>query len=512
MTEKDLKKLFEEKLGGMDHEFNPSNWEAFEQMADPAEPLSEQEFKNLFEDKLSEVSFEFNEKNWEAFEQMTDPQEPLSEQEYKKLFRDKLAKATFPFNPDNWEAMEDELGPEKGMSGQEMQSLFQKKTSESNFAFNPENWSRMEAILDQRSRKPFAFFWRSAAAILVSAGLAIAMLWQQDLTSGKLVLPENEISEELISPEANDQGPLNPSMKSSEQGSSQSPDAIATNVAAMSEQSAPLNTGGQNQTSNNQDLLASESAEALNYKALNIPPRGIDDAALFFGPSSNGLRPLFFESEDAGPAQDLAHYVPQTYTHLNMLAGPALSTALNGKMGTPGWQIGLELEYGWNDKASLSLGLIYNRSGDIGLETLQDSTFFGLGRTEVQTHRHYKNLSSLRLPLNYRYKLNSKHSFGVGLNTDLLLRVTMDQTKTTQVFKQDPQVEHSAFNQKMDSFESLNFSAAFSYRFQFSERLSVALSYALPLNDISRDNIQGFEANHRPAQTNLQLRYRLFGE
>ena len=56
----------------------------------------------------------------------------------------------------------------------------------------------------------------------------------------------------------------------------------------------------------------------------------------------------------------------------------------------------------------------------------------------------------------------------------------------------------------------MNFSASLSYEFQYSERLSFALSYALPLNDITQDQAQNFAADHRPGQANLQLRYLLF--
>ena len=65
--------------------------------------MTEKDLKKLFEEKLEGQNFEFNEANWEAFEQMSDPGEPMSEQEFKKLFRDKLAQASFPFNPANWD-------------------------------------------------------------------------------------------------------------------------------------------------------------------------------------------------------------------------------------------------------------------------------------------------------------------------------------------------------------------------------------------------------------------------
>ena len=56
--------------------------------------------------------------------------------------------------------------------------LFDKKINQSQFAYNPDNWARMEAILDQKGRKPLAFYWRSAAAILAAAGISSLLLFQ----------------------------------------------------------------------------------------------------------------------------------------------------------------------------------------------------------------------------------------------------------------------------------------------------------------------------------------------
>ncbi|MCR9152856.1 MAG: hypothetical protein NXI09_02000 [Bacteroidetes bacterium] len=539
MKEQDLKKLFDQKLGAADFEFNPSNWDAFEQMADPQEAMSEQEYKKLFKDKMAQSSFAFNPGNWEAFEQMTNPQEPLSEQAYKKLFRDKLAQLNFPFNPANWDAMEDELGPENGMTGAEMQTLFQKKASQSSFAFNPENWSRMEAILDQKVSKPLAYFWRSAAAILIFAGIAWSMLWQGG--SPNLNLP---IEAELVNqaPKASDQDLLKGSPNSSEAPSKETLQERQIEESALSSNSVPTSNSVQatippidqgpssprtrSAAPNQSGLALANDSEFANstiegpsdleqaqqniYSAIQLPTKEIQAWNTFTSLVPGSLKDLNFDPSPFVKNKDL--YVPQAYSKLYLLAGPAFSAPMNGKMGSPGWQLGLEYEYGWNEKSALSTGVIYNRSGDIGLETVHDSTFFGLGRTDIQTHRHYKSLSSIRIPLNYRYNFAPKQSFGFGLNTDILVSVRMDQTKTTQVFKQDPRVEEQAFNQMMESFEPVNFSAHFSYQYQYSPRLSFAFTYALALNDISRDQAQNFEADHRPGQANLQLRYRLFEE
>lgn len=535
MKEQDLKKLFDQKLGAADFEFNPSNWDAFEQMADPQEALSEQEYKKLFKDKMAQSSFAFNPANWEAFEQMTNPQEPLSEQAYKKLFRDKLAQLNFPFNPANWDALEDELGPENGMTGAEMQALFQNKTAQSSFAFNPENWSRMEAILDQKAIKPLAYFWRSAAAILIFAGIAWSMLWQggssnlnlpneADLLNQAPISSDQDLLKASSTPneapakesfqKTQTEGSTLPSTSGSAQGNippiTQGPSSLAANSADPNQPGLAL--AHDSELANNTKVAPANLKEDQQniYSAIQAPTKGINAWNTFTSLAPGSLKDL-----NLGPVPFVKNkdpYVPQAYSKLYLLAGPGLSAPMNGKMGSPGWQLGLEYEYGWNEKSALSAGVVYNRSGDIGLETVHDSTFFGLGRTDIQTHRHYKSLSSIRIPLSYRYNFAPKQSFGFGLNTDILVSVRMDQTKTTQVFKQDTRVEEQAFNQMMESFEPVNFSAHFSYQYQYSPRLSFAFTYALALNDISRDQAQNFEADHRPGQANLQLRYRLFEE
>lgn len=507
MTEKDLQKLFEEKLAGMDFEFNPANWEAFEQMADPGQPLSEQEFSQLFKGKEADASFAFNPANWEAFEQMSSPQEPLSEQEFKKLFREKMPQANFPFNPANWEAMEEELGPENGMTGAEFQSLFQNKAAESRFAFNPENWARMEAILDQRAVRPLAYFWRSAAAILLMAALSTGVLWQNQKPTATPL--EEGIVQEGITPATKATTTKNASpVQFEEQNESLSSEAPSTPTTSNDIAQVPPTTPIV--TTPYQAPLNSEPrrSKVVAYQIENTEPASFVNQYL----SLPSLSEAFVSApETVWPSLEKEPYIPQAYSRIYLVAGPAVSSPMNGKMGSPGWQAGLEYEYGWSKASAISTGLIYNRSGDIGLETMHDSTFFGLGRTDVQTHRHYKNLSSLRIPLNYRYSF-ANHGFGIGFNTDVLLNVNMDETKTTTVFKQDPVVETTSYSQPMETFSPVNFSASLSYYYQYNERLSLALSYAFALNDLTNDNAQNFEAEHRPGQANLQLRYRLFEE
>lgn len=488
--------------------------------------MTEKELKKLFEQKMEGMDFEFNESNWASFEQMTDPQEPLSEQAFKKLFRDKLAQASFPFNPENWEALEMDLGPENGLSETELQALFDKKISESEFAFNPENWTRMEAILDQRARKPLAFFWRSAAAIFIAAGLSALSLWQTGGLEAKQLPLENSIS--LESPKQ-----IIPTLESTEPANLVTPEQSATNeplsnsnpnpVASQEIQSsentnpasaaAPIYASVESETyiQDNRALISGARPIGRSKKVeqvLSLPASDIEKPSLELPEYS--IANVGFADLSAAAAPIEEPYIPQRYSKIIAMAGPSLSQAMNGTIGSPGYQAGIEYEYGLNKRAAFRTGLVYAKSGDIGIETKHDSTFFGLGRTEVETYRHYKSLKTLQIPVNFQYQVLPQHRFGVGLQTDILLSVVMDQTKTTTVFKQDPKIEESHFDQAMNSFEPIFVSAQFSYEYQYSDRLSLSLSYSLPLNDITNDEVQYFDADHRPGQANLQLRYLLF--
>ena len=489
--------------------------------------MTEKELHKLFADKLKGHSFPFNEKAWQSMEQMLDPQEPLSEIEYTKLFNDKLAATTFPFNPANWDEMELKLNEEQGaMSQEELKNLFENKLQSQSFAFNPANWERMEAILDSNAKKPLLYFWRSVAAILIFAASALGFYYnQQHPLSSPAVFEsvaarpaKNSPSPSLIQPPA-----ANPSQQSADSNIPQEgklpasavpfniiiPPAVAASTLAASGQkpvgaiSTLLNSLAPLASNENQAplLLADNSkGEYRNWKA--------------FTPKSSALSIIAYQefayqalNSDA-PKQI---YVPVNYSKISLQGGPSVNPAYNGSTGT-GFFAGLEYEYGFNDRISLSAGLIYNYGGDMGIESISDSTFFGLARTDVETHSHYKNMSSLRMPISFNIKVYPKHSISVGAYADALIAVTMDEQKTTTIFKQDPKVENSSGLAPENSFANYSGGAHFAYTYQYSERLSIGLSQQYGFNDLTNDKHQNFGKHHQTSQTNLVLKYSIWNQ
>lgn len=467
--------------------------------------MTDKELQILFEKKLAEWNIPFNEANWEAFTQMSDPAEPMSEQEFRKLYKDKITEASFQFNPSAWEALEEELGPEGGMSDEEMRNLFENKVSPSAFAFNKQNWNRMEHLLEEQERSPFAFYWRSMAAVFVMA-LGSLLFLQSD--NGGLI--EQNVKPVSSTIPKIEQEPLSQELQAEESLENITNTVVVPASPANSENQAslPPQTYIAQTTSNDgsQEVISTiQTQEHSTVPAVAGNPYSWTPFASISA-SNFALRP--FEIAEVSAPAPVEPYIPATFSKIYALGGPNINPGFNGSMGA-GFQAGLVYEYGINKVSSLELGVIYNQSA-IGLETMSDSTFFGLGRTDVNTHRHYKNLGTLRVPLSYRFNFMDKHSISAGAYVDVLIQVAMDETVTTTIFKQNPKVEERSYRQAMKSFESFTYGASLSYNYQYSERMSMGLSYNLTLSDITNNHAIGFEGNHRPEQISLQLKYRIF--
>lgn len=460
---------------------------------------------------MAEWDIPFNEANWEAFTQMNDPSQPLSEQEFRKLYKDKLNAASFQFNPSAWEEMEAQLGPEGGMSDEEMRQLFEKKVNESAFAFNSENWSRMEHLLDEQARRPLAYYWRSVAAILLLA-LSTSLLWWPSLSVQK-----NDVSSPTnmdgIQPQASE---INSNSELPQEPGSVPPTTplersipingdVASGGGEVPPSSVAAQTSMYQQGPSLTDQLKQLNTNAVAHVSSSYLP--LVALASIQAPKFE-VRAFLEDLPKKAFTNQKPEYVPVTYSSLYAVGGPNLSPGFNGQMGSA-FSAGLVYEYGLNEFSSFELGVVYNQAA-VGIETLSDSTFFGLSSTNINTHRHYKNVASLRIPVSYRLKLDGRHSFNLGLYADAMLQVKMDEKVTTTIFKQEPRIESRAYNQPMNSFESFNFGANFGYSYQYSDRLSLGLSYNLGLSDITKDHASGFESDHRPEQLSIDLRYRLF--
>jgi hypothetical protein len=494
--------------------------------------MTEKELHKLFADKLKSNSFPFNEKAWESMEQMLDPQEPLSEMEYSKLFKDKLSTASFAYNPANWDEMELKLNEAQGaMSQEEMKNLFQTKLQSQNFKFNPANWERMEAILDTKAKKTLFYFWRSAAAILIFAASVLAFNYTQQAplisspSKQNISLSPKQNDPAVLSPQTEIPANLSPELSPQAEEIATTilhPTSTPAQIPATSPAKAilpPSNTiTGENLASLATAELATNlvspfTEDAPQEETLLANNAGIDNRDwrdLSINPASMSLTEQATNNAftvAAPPSKDV--YVPMNYSKISLQGGPSLNPAYNGSTGT-GFFAGLEYEYGFNERISVSAGLIYNYGGDMGIESISDSTFFGLARTDVETHSHYKKMSALRLPISFNVKFNSKHSFSAGAYADAVIAVSMDQQKTTTIFKQDPKVEKMSGQAPDNSFTNYSGGLHLAYTYQYSKHLSIGLSQQYGLVDLTNDHQQNFSKHHQTSQTNLVLKYSIW--
>lgn len=494
--------------------------------------MTEKELHKLFADKLKSNSFPFNEKAWESMEQMLDPQEPLSEMEYSKLFKDKLSAASFAYNPANWDEMELKLNEAQvAMSQEEMKNLFQTKLQSQNFNFNPANWERMEAILDTKAKKTLFYFWRGAAAILIFAASVLAFNYTQQApltispAEQNISLSPKLNTPAVVSPQTEIPANLRP------EASNQAEDIATTNfqltsTPAKSPVASPtkaiLPPSNNNTGENFASLAAAERAtnsvspftgdapleETLLANQAGIDRRdwrdlSIDPARMSLTKqATNNAFSLFSSSSKEV-------YVPTNFSKISLQGGPSINPAYNGSTGT-GFFAGLEYEYGFNERISVSAGLIYNYGGDMGIESISDSTFFGLARTDVETHSHYKNMSAIRLPISFNLKFNPKHSFSIGAYADVVIAMSMEQQKTTTIFKQDPKVEKMSGQAPDNSFTNYSGGLHLAYTYQYSKYLSIGFSQQYGLVDLSNDHQQNLSKHHQTSQTNLVLKYSIW--
>ena len=102
------------------------------------------------------------------------------------------------------------------------------------------------------------------------------------------------------------------------------------------------------------------------------------------------------------------------------------------------------------------------------------------------------------------------HSLSAGAYLESLLTVRMDMTRTTETFKGDVDTDKHSNNEQRPEFNTLNYGLQMAYFYQVYPQLSIGLRVNYGLSDLTNNQHQHFQHNHRLLQTDLTLRYRLF--
>lgn len=417
------------------------------------------------------------------------------------------------------------------MTDKELDQLLKAKLAGKTYPYNPANWKAMEAMLNKAQAPSTPLFWRQTAAILLlTLLLAIPLLWQ-NVDNAPLKAPAtkqpltntNGAAKNQLMPD--DQAPANATNNAVE---SQQPTVVHNNKPAAVNSGT---TARQNQasTESNPSSAGMAFAESGSGNAANTTAK---EEAL---PASQGA-PIYLAVSDKQTQALLTDYrfplrlMPPTLSEapatpspfdpkalakfdnrheFSVQAGPSINQAYNNQTGT-GWQLGVHYRYRATAQLALSTSLNYVRTGDIGISTTADSVFFGFGRTEVRTEKQYRQISSIRIPLKAEYSISPKHIVTGGAFADVVTAVQMDMQKTTKPYKADPRVENHSSAKPRNEFSNVNFGATLGYFYRYDPRLSFGLNINYSLTDLTNNNYQKFEGDHRLLQSELVIRYRLF--
>jgi hypothetical protein len=406
----------------------------------------------------------------------------------------------------------------------ELDQLFKSKLGSAQAQpFSAANWAAMESVLNADAKAPVIAFWRQAAIIIGFAGLVgIGLLWQ----------PISNKNPQSVQPVVNT---TNPQL---EQGNTvtKAPESTPEKVNQFDEPAqekpkentpksqinapAPINSNppllataddSRDANANSVDKIGAISRESATFIA-PISPSAFTELGLPAETTSlNKLKPLTpLETTQAIIPVDisvLARY--QKRQEFYLTGGPLVNSSYGSQNGT-GFNAGLGYRYRLNSKLALTAEAIYNQTGDMGLLIETDSVFFGFGRTEVNTQRHYKNVGSLRFPVAFEYNLSPAHSLSAGTYVESVVNVSMDMTRKTETFKGDVDTRKHSNNQQRPEFNNFNYGLQMAYFYQVYPQLSIGLRVNYGLSDLTNNQHQHFQQNHRLLQTDLTLRYRLF--
>lgn len=386
------------------------------------------------------------------------------------------------------------------MSDKELDKLFRDKLQEAEFAYNPGNWAAMEEVLDADDKR-LTFYWRQAAAILLFGALLSIPLWRSGFSLNSSPDPQpvstTPAEKSLPSPSTPPSAPPTKTPKETESLQ----DLI--NAPESKAESAPMAVAIP-ERAQSEKAASAPSMSRQTYAALP----GLDGRAVVpLSPSEASL--ALWPWLAAEPLLGEARSPVFSGGHFFLEAGPVLNQSYQGAAGT-GWSAGLGWRRPLGRNMALETGLYYNQTGDVGIRSRSDSVFFGFGRTEVSTRKAFRQMGSLRLPLQLSVQLRARHHLQVGAYYDYILRQAMDMEVHTQAFKADLDVEKHHSNERQAEFQPHQYGILLGYRYQMDARLSLGLRLQYGLSDLTSPEYPSLAGHHQLWQSDLYLRYRLF--
>ncbi len=511
MTDKELEKLFKEKLGNQPHDYNPANWE---RMADALDAAKNEPLDNLFKEKLAVKSYPYNPKNWEKMAAILDGGAASRGGAFywraaaAILLFAMLAGGALLFDNSDKNALQDE---NRVVDFEENSpAVLEDENYDDGNSLDENGGTKNEANAGS-SEIPN----ENIANQETSGGDDLNASQNPDFSSennadknaggedsdGKTVA-ENVGSD--FSKDENNDG-------------NQGGDAENSDANAITANPADGNASNEN---SRKPIFSSDDYETgnpnaisfyANQDALILDRKNIAKNAFLLDTENApfSLMPLSRENEKFDPKS-----LPKFYKRHNLFAegGAVLRGSYTSNSVGIGWQAGLGYQYRISDRWAANVGLRYSVHNEVGIRQKSDSIFFNFGQERIETERESHRLDYLEVPLEINFLATPKHQFSLGGYFAQLISVDQEIVRRRYALKQGVQTTHDEATGYNPDFARYDWGLTAGYRFHISPQFSAGISVQQGLVDITKVETVSNELkkHHRNLSTRISLRYLLF--
>lgn len=426
------------------------------------------------------------------------------------------------------------------MTDKELDKLFESKLQEREFEMNPENWAAMEAILDAKTKRGGAFYWRSVAAVFAFGILAALSLL--------IVDPGTPAEQNVVQEEQQFRKPNAPLEKPNSSTTEEKPvlineqnmdapgESLISDAPAQTGRSGELKPQGSSPSSPppaEGSTPASDNAETSGGALATIPSdvestdtpsvtantlgteaeNSSNEDLAFLHLDSKELATLETPVVELNPAS-VEPFTPEALSifsarHEFFATGSSLvGNAFSSNNAGLGFSAGLGYRLRLDPKLSVEVSANYLQLNSVDLTDKRDSTFFNFGKEHIQINRQVNQLGYLQIPIALTYHLNSRHSVGMGGYTSLLLSVTEKLERTHEVAKRPTQYSTATNTGYHEDFRRFDYGFTANYFYRVTPALSFGVQVQKGFTDITHDVSEGFKPVHQNFNTQISVRYR----
>ncbi|MFO0356037.1 MAG: hypothetical protein ACK50A_03715 [Sphingobacteriaceae bacterium] len=483
-------------------------------------------FDDLMKDKLDGMEFPFNEANWEKASQMIDAARPAKKPFGNLLlvssiivtcaliissvyyFGGKLGNTTSPEvaqkNEQSSVSTSNELiANSVAATSQQLNNSFEKTTPNSNEnastnvnSNNNTNTINNSASINTSETKNSADVHVKSNSRPTNMNVAVVS------SNTKNNFGKKNNSNPIISKTSSSNGMPVGAAEGARQKEQQNGNASATNNGSTDSQ----NTFATNEPK--KESLTDPESSVVNQNVEVAQTTATNTAA---PDTSNGTNSSFTKKKDY--VRTKHHTVLVEAGAINSF-GWAVNNVRNGNNIAP--FAGINYMYNFDSRSSVLFGLQYNTLSNLSESKVSFSvTSYEFGMKNDVTTYKITNLHYATIPMKYIHKLNSNHSFGIGLNASYLLSIQnqIESTKHIESNINETTVKKDV-GYGYDQLSRFNAQFALSYQYQISKKIGFNAELNQNLTNVVKDyQFFGVESkSSRPAAVKLSLTYTLLNK